>query len=85
MLLAELNIRHTRRHMPTRRVAVDHGYLPTSAAAFGGVLLGAVVSEHPEFAPAVADLHTTSQEPRPSEVVVIVAVSGRRLKRGPHL
>ena len=46
MLLAELNIRHTRRHMPTRRVAVDHGYLPTSAAAFGGVLLGAVVAEH---------------------------------------
>ena len=45
MLLAELNIRHTRRHMPTRRVAVDHGYLPTSGAAFGGVLLGAVVSE----------------------------------------
>ncbi len=45
MLLAELNIRHTRRHMPTRRVAVDHGYLPTSAAAFGGVLLGAVVAE----------------------------------------
>lgn len=46
MLLAELNIRHTRRHMPTRRVAIDHGYLPTSAAAFGGVLLGAVVAEH---------------------------------------
>jgi hypothetical protein len=46
VLLAELNIRHTRRHMPTRRVAVDHGYLPTSGAAFGGVLLGAVVAEH---------------------------------------
>jgi hypothetical protein len=45
-LLAELNIRHTRRHMPTRRVAVDHGYLPTSGAAFGGVLIGAVVAEH---------------------------------------
>ena len=45
MLLAELNIRHTRRHMPTRRVAVDHGYLPTSGPAFGGVLIGAVVSE----------------------------------------
>ena len=45
MLLAELNIRHTRRHMPTRRVAVDHGYLPTSGAAFGGVLIGAVVAE----------------------------------------
>jgi hypothetical protein len=46
VLLAELNIRHTRRHMPTRRVAIDHGYLPTSGAAFGGVLLGAVVAEH---------------------------------------
>ena len=46
MLLAELNVRHTRRHMPTRRVAIDHGYLPTSGAAFGGVLLGAVVAEH---------------------------------------
>ena len=48
MLLAELNIRHTRRHMPTRRVAVDDGYLPTGGAAFGGVLIGAVVSEHIE-------------------------------------
>ena len=45
MLLAELNIRHTRRHMPTRRVAVDDGYLPTSGPAFGGVLIGAVVAE----------------------------------------
>jgi hypothetical protein len=46
VLLAELNIRHTRRHMPTRRVAVDDGYLPTNGAAFGGVLIGAVVAEH---------------------------------------
>ena len=46
MLLAELNIRHTRKHMPTRRVAVDDGYLPTSGPAFGGVLIGAVVAEH---------------------------------------
>jgi DnaJ domain len=46
VLLAELNVRHTRRHMPTRRVAIDHGYLPTSGSAFGGVLLGAVVAEH---------------------------------------
>lgn len=45
MLLAELNVRHTRRHMPTRRVAVDHGYLPTSGPAFGAVLIGAVVAE----------------------------------------
>jgi hypothetical protein len=46
VLLAELNVRHTRRHMPTRRVALDDGYLPTSGSAFGGVLLGAVVAEH---------------------------------------
>jgi hypothetical protein len=46
VLLAELNIRHTRRHMPTRRVAVDNGYLPTSGPAFGGVLIGAVIAEH---------------------------------------
>ena len=32
--------------MPTRRVALDDGYLPTSGAAFGAVLLGAVVAEH---------------------------------------
>jgi hypothetical protein len=46
VLLAELNIRHTRRHMPTRRVAVDPGYLPTNGAAFGAVLLGAVIADH---------------------------------------
>ncbi|HLM18166.1 MAG TPA: J domain-containing protein [Acidimicrobiia bacterium] len=45
MLLAELNIRHTRRHMPTRRIAVDDGYLPTSGPAFGGALIGAVLAE----------------------------------------
>jgi hypothetical protein len=48
VLLAELNVRHTRRHMPTRRVAVEHLYLPTSGPAFGGLLLGAVVAEHLE-------------------------------------
>src|SRR5262245_50260114 len=46
MLLAELNVRHTRRHMPTRRVALDDSYLPTSQSAFGAVLLGAVIAEH---------------------------------------
>jgi hypothetical protein len=45
MMLAELNIRHTRRHQPTRRVALDPGYLPTSGNAYGAVLLGAVVAE----------------------------------------
>jgi hypothetical protein len=46
VLLAELNIHHTRRHMPTRRVALGDAYLPTSGAAWGAVLLGAVVAEH---------------------------------------
>ena len=45
MLLAELNVRHTRLHMPTRRVALGDVYLPTSGPAYGAVLLGAVMSE----------------------------------------
>jgi hypothetical protein len=49
MLLAELNVRHTRRHMPTRRVALDGCYLPTMGPAYGAVLLGAVVAEHVGF------------------------------------
>ncbi|HEU5302372.1 MAG TPA: hypothetical protein VFW06_09085 [Acidimicrobiia bacterium] len=48
MLLAELNVRHTRRHVPTRRIVLGDVYLPTSGPAYGAVLLGAVVSE---FAP----------------------------------
>jgi hypothetical protein len=32
--------------MPTRRVALDGTYLPTSGPAYGAVLLGAVVAEH---------------------------------------
>src|SRR5436305_10462460 len=44
MLLAELTIRHTRRHMPTRRVALDGAYLPTSGPAHGAALLGAIVA-----------------------------------------
>lgn len=45
-MLAELNVRHTRRHMPTRRVALDAGHLPMSGRAFGAALLAAVVAEH---------------------------------------
>jgi hypothetical protein len=43
--LAELNVRHTRRHMPTRRIAVGDAYLPTGGAANGARLLAAVVAE----------------------------------------
>src|SRR5688572_11186979 len=46
MLLAELNVRHTRRHMPTRRVALDGFYLPTSGGAYGSLLLSALVAEN---------------------------------------
>ena len=44
MLLAELVVRHTRRHMPTRRVALEGAYLPTSGPAHGAALLAAVVA-----------------------------------------
>lgn len=46
MLLAELVIRHSRRHMPTRRVALDGAYLPTSGPAHGAALLATVVAAH---------------------------------------
>jgi hypothetical protein len=46
VILAELDVRHTRRHQPTRRVALGDHYLATSGPAYGAVLLGAVASEH---------------------------------------
>ena len=45
MILAELNVRHTRRHMPTRRVALGDHYLPTGGAGYGSLLLGAVAAD----------------------------------------
>jgi hypothetical protein len=57
MVLAELLVRHTRRHMPTRRVAIGNAYLPTGGPAYGAVLLGAVVAEClPELDAEQADL-----------------------------
>jgi hypothetical protein len=56
VILAELNVRHTRRHMPTRRVALGDHYLPTSGAGYGAVLLGAVVADSaPELDPEQHD------------------------------
>ena len=52
MLLAELIVRHTRRHMPTRRVALEGAYLPTSGPAHGVALLAAVVATN---LPAIDD------------------------------
>ena len=45
MLLAELEIRHTRNNLPTRRVALGVRWLPTEPTpGFGGVLLAGVVA-----------------------------------------
>lgn len=47
MLLAELEIWHTRPLTPTRRVSLGHMVLPADPApGFGGLLLGAVVARH---------------------------------------
>ncbi len=44
-VLAELVVRHTRRTMPTRRVALGTAYLPMSGTAYGALLLGAVAHQ----------------------------------------
>jgi hypothetical protein len=47
MLLAELQVWHTRPAVPTRRLALGHLVLPVDPApGFGGLLLGAVVAAH---------------------------------------
>ena len=47
MLLAELEVFHTRPAVPTRRVSLGHLVLPVDPApGFGGLLLGAVVAKH---------------------------------------
>jgi hypothetical protein len=47
VLLAELEVFHTRPAVPTRRIALGHLVLPVDPApGFGGLLLGAVVANH---------------------------------------
>lgn len=47
MLLAELDIWHSRPIVPTRRVALGRAVLPVSPApGFGGLLLGGIVAAH---------------------------------------
>jgi hypothetical protein len=47
MLLAEIEVWHSRPFTPTRRVALGHIALPAEPApGFGGVLLGGVVAQH---------------------------------------
>jgi hypothetical protein len=47
VLLAELEVRHSRAVAPTRRVALGQLWLPTDPApGYGGVLLGGIVAAH---------------------------------------
>lgn len=47
MLLAELEVWHTRPRAPTRRIALGHLVLPVEPVpGFGGLLLGAVLATH---------------------------------------
>ena len=47
MLLAELEIWHTRPAVPTRRIALGHMVLPVDPApGFGGLLLGSIIAAH---------------------------------------
>lgn len=47
MLLAELEIYHSRPAQPTRRIALGHMVLPVDPApGFGGLLLGSIVAAH---------------------------------------
>ncbi len=57
MLLAELEIRHSRAVAPTRRVALGEHWLPTDPApGYGGILLGGIVATH------LGDLHPELQD-----------------------
>jgi len=44
VLLAELTVRHTRRHMPTRRMALGDRVLPTAHPGYGSILLACVAA-----------------------------------------
>lgn len=46
MILAELNVRHTRRHMSTRRVALGERVLPTEHPGYGPLLLACVAASN---------------------------------------
>lgn len=65
MLLAELEIWHTRPAVPTRRVSLGHMVLPVDPApGFGGLLLGAIVANHLAGVAddLVADVHRLIRE-----------------------
>lgn len=52
MLLAELEVRHSRAVAPTRRVALGRHWLPTDPLpGYGGILLGGIVAAHIDALP----------------------------------
>jgi hypothetical protein len=75
MLLAEIEIRHSRAVAPTRRVAVGSHWLPTEPApGYGGILLGGIVAAHvvdvdpelrEEFHGLIDDLEEGRRIPQP--------------------
>ena len=75
MLLAELEIRHSRAVAPTRRVALGQLWLPTDPApGYGGILLGGIVAAHlgevdvelrAEFLSLAEDLESGARIPQP--------------------
>ena len=73
MLLAELEVFHTRPAVPTRRIALGHLVLPVDPApGFGGLLLGAVVANHIAGVDAelLADVHRLIGEIERNERIV---------------
>ena len=73
MLLAELEIWHTRPTVPTRRVALGHMVLPVDPApGFGGLLLGAIVASHLGGVPddLIPDVHRLISEVERDERIV---------------
>lgn len=65
MLLAQLEIFHSRPVQPTRRIALGHMVLPVDPApGFGGLLLGAIVAQHLDGVDDdyVADIHRLIRE-----------------------
>ncbi|HEY7626831.1 MAG TPA: hypothetical protein VH761_07180 [Ilumatobacteraceae bacterium] len=73
MLLAELEVWHSRPVTPTRRVSLGHLVLPVDPSpGFGGLLLGAVIARHlPEVDPdLVPDVHRLLDQVSRGERVV---------------
>jgi len=75
MLLAELEIRHTRAVAPTRRIALGSQWLPTDPApGYGGILLGGLVATYidnldaelrDELVVLIDDLENSRRIPQP--------------------